>query len=212
MAQVFSYQEEERQRIARELHDQVCQSLSALLLKMQAHGQVDESVRELKDGCEARILGIIDEVRRMARDLRPTILDDYGLEMALARHIEEISSRVGLTIDYQYISSPDCSERLPAPVEVGLYRIAIEALDNIVVHASASRASAIVLRQRSKLMLLIEDDGCGFDYSSIRKDLDRCVGLIGMEERVTLMGGAFQVESTPQKGTTVRVEIPVENK
>jgi PAS domain S-box-containing protein len=211
MAQVISYQEDERKRIARELHDQVCQSLSALLLEMQAHGGIDESLRELQRGCEIRIRSLIDEVRRMAGELRPTILDDYGLEMALARHIEALSSRVGLMIDYQYLSHPDCRKRLPAPIEVGLYRVALEALDNIVTHASASRASVIILRQHSKLMLLIEDDGCGFDYPAIRKDLDRCLGLIGMEERIALMGGTLRVESMPQKGTTVRAEIPAEN-
>jgi PAS domain S-box-containing protein len=211
MAQVIAYQEDERKRIARELHDQVCQSLSALLLQMQTHGAMDESLKELQRGCEARIRDLIDEVRKMAGELRPTILDDYGLEKALARHIEELSSRAGLPIDYQCVSDPENCKRLPAPVEVGLYRVALEALDNIVAHASASRASVIILRQNSRLMLLIEDDGCGFDYPAIRKDLDRCLGLIGMEERVALMGGTLRIESMPQKGTTVRAEIPVEN-
>lgn len=210
MAQVISYQEDERKRIARELHDQVCQSLSALLLQMQAHGEVDESIKELQKSCEARIRNLIDEVRTMAGELRPTILDDYGLEKALARHIEELSSRSGLPIDYQCGYNPEYFKRLPAPAEIGLYRVALEALDNIVAHASASRASAILLRQSSKLMLLIEDDGCGFDYTAIRKDLDQCLGLIGMEERIALMGGTIRIESTPQKGTTVRAEIPLD--
>jgi signal transduction histidine kinase len=211
LAQVFSYQEDERKRISRELHDQVCQSLSALLLEMQARGSIHESLRGLQRDCEVRVRALIDEVRNMAAQLRPTILDDYGLEMALARHIEDRSSTSGLAIDYQYVSHPETQGRLPAAIEVGIYRVATEALSNIIAHASASRASVIVLQQNSKLMLLVEDDGHGFDYASIRKDLDRCQGLIGMEERIALMGGTFRIESTPQNGTMLRAEVPVEN-
>jgi PAS domain S-box-containing protein len=209
MAQVFSWQEEERKRISRELHDQVCQSLSALLLEIQSHGSMDESLRSIQRGCEARVRDLIDEVSRMAGQLRPTILDDYGLRMALSRHIEELSSKTGLEIDYQYVASPDPSRRLPAPIEVGLYRIAVAALDNIAIHASASRASVIILWQNSKLTFLVEDDGRGFDYAATRKNLDSCIGLIGMEERVSIMGGVLRIESAPQKGTTIRAEIPV---
>jgi PAS domain S-box-containing protein len=209
MAQVISYQEDERKRIARELHDQVCQSLSALLLEMQAHGSMDESLREIQKGCEMWVRGLIDEVSRMAGQLRPSILDDYGLEMALARHIEELSLKTGLSIDYQYVSFPGPPQRLPAPIEVGLYRVAIAALDNVIRHAQASGASVVILCQNSKLVLLVEDDGRGFDYPAVRKDLDGCLGLIGMEERTALMGGVFRIESTPQQGTMVRAEVPM---
>jgi len=210
LAQVISYQEDERKHIAKELHDQVCQSLSALLLEIQTHAALDESLREVQRGCEARIRSIIDEVRCMASHLRPTILDDYGLEAALARHIEELSSQNSLVIDYQYASFSEQHQRIPAPIEIGLYRIALEALDNVVSHSSASRASLIVLQQHSKLTLLVEDNGCGFDYPAVRSDLDRCMGLIGMEQRIGLMGGTLRIESTPQKGTTVRAEIPLQ--
>jgi len=209
MAQVISYQEDERKHIAKELHDQVCQSLSALLLEIQTHAALDDSLREAQRGCEARIRSLIDEVRCMASHLRPTILDDYGLEAALARHVEELSSQKSLVIDYQYASSSEQHQRMPAPIEIGLYRIALEALDNVVSHASANRASLIILQQHSKLTLLVEDDGCGFDYSAVRSDLDRCMGLIGMEQRIGLMGGTLRIESTPRKGTTVRAEIPL---
>jgi signal transduction histidine kinase len=211
LAQVFSYQEDERKRVSRELHDQVCQSLSALLLEMQAHASADESLRKLQSACEARVRGLIDEVREMAAQLRPAILDDYGLDMALARKVEEISLKSGLEIDYQYVAGQEKDERLPALVEVGLYRIATEALNNIISHATASRASVIILRQDSRVMLLVEDNGCGFDYTSVRKNLEGCLGLIGMEERVALMGGTFRIESTPRSGTTLRAEVPVKS-
>jgi PAS domain S-box-containing protein len=211
MARMIWCQENERKHIAKELHDQVCQSLSALLIEMQAHSVVHESIREIQRGCEDRVRGIIDEVRKMAGQLRPTILDDFGLEKALARRIEELSSKTGLPIDYQCESCPESEQRLPVPVEIGLYRIALEALDNIISHSSARRASVIILRKNAKVTLLVEDDGCGFDCSTVRKDLSGCLGLIEMEERAGLMGGTLRIESAPQKGTTVRVEIHLDS-
>jgi signal transduction histidine kinase len=95
-------------------------------------------------------------------------------------------------------------------VEVGLYRVAMEALANVSSHASASRISVIVMWQNKKIQLIVEDDGCGFDYLLIRKDIEHCVGLISMEERIALLGGTLRIESVPQKGTTVRAEIPIE--
>jgi len=205
IAQMISHQEDERKQVARELHDQVCQSLSALLLEVQQEPQGD-----IRHACETRIRGLIDEVRQMAGQLRPTILDDYGLEVALARHIEELSSKTGLIIDYQYVSFFGQGKRLPPAVEVGLYRVAIEALANVFSHASASQASVIVLWQGAKVQLIVEDDGCGFDYCLIRKDIDHCRGLIAMDERIALMDGTLTIESASQKGTTVRAEIPIE--
>jgi PAS domain S-box-containing protein len=211
MGKLISFQENERKRIAMELHDQVCQSLSALLLEMQAHAGKHEFLKEIQQSCEAHVRGLIDEVRRMAMRLRPAILDDYGLELALGRYIQELaSSHKELVIDYQYVYPPQPKKRLPATIEVGLYRVAIEALNNVISHASASRSSVIILWQHSKILPLIEDDGCGFDYSAVRRDVDRCLGLIDMEERIASLGGTLKIESTLQKGTAVRVAIPLE--
>jgi signal transduction histidine kinase len=209
-AKMIAYQEGERKRIAEELHDQVCQSLSALLLEVQSHVSQYEFLKDVAQGCEARIRGLIDEVRQMAVQLRPAILDDYGLEQALSRHIKELSSsHPELTIDFQY-ASPQPDMRLSAPIEVGLYRVAMEALSNIVSHASASRASVIFLWQKNKILLLVEDDGCGFDYTTSRRDADRCLGLLDMEERVALLGGTLRVESVVGEGTVIRAEIPIQ--
>ncbi len=210
MAQVISSQEAERKRVATDLHDQLCQSLSALLLEVQSQGQKKESSKNVQNGLETRIRDLIDQVRQMAGQLRPTILDDYGLESALARQIEELSARAELPIDYQYVSSAEQKERLPAQVEVCLYRVAMEALNNAISHAAASRVSVIIVWQPEKVTLLVEDDGHGFSYSAIRKNIDHCMGLIGMEERITLLGGKLIIESLPQKGTTVRAEVPLE--
>jgi PAS domain S-box-containing protein len=211
MAQLISSQEDERKSVARDLHDHVCQSLSAILLEMQVRATEDDKLKHIRDSFEARIHDLIDEVRKMAGRLRPTILDDYGLESALSRLLKELSAHTELKIDYQFIASPDQSgRRLPPPIELALYRIAVDALNNVLSHAAASRVSVIVVRQKERVMLLVEDDGCGFDYPAVRKNVNRCLGLIGMEERITLMGGSLTIESTPNKGTTVRAEIGLE--
>jgi len=147
----------------------------------------------------------------MAKQLRPTILDDYGLELALGRYIQELASaQEKLVIDYQYGYLPQREKRLPAPIEISLCRVALEALNNIISHASASRASVVILWQQSQILLLIEDNGCGFDYAAVRKNVDRCLGLIDMEERIAPLGGTLRIMSTRNKGTTVRVAVPIE--
>jgi signal transduction histidine kinase len=157
---------------------------------------------------EITIRQIIDEVHRLAWGIRPSILDDYGLESALARHIEEVTKTARLEIDYQFIS-PDGSKRLPIGVELSLFRIAQEATANIIKHAKASHASFVVLRQPHEVTLLIEDNGQGFDLEATRKKCTSCLGLMGMQERVNLLGGSFVVESAPGEGTTIRVRIPL---
>ena len=209
LAQIISSQEDERKRVAGDLHDKLCQSLSAILLELQSNRSRDAAGQSVQSGIESRIRDLIDQVRQMAGQLRPAILDDFGLESALARKIKEISNLKNLSIDYQCVPPIPKKSRLPIAVEVGLYRVAMEALLNAVTHASASHISVILMWQQNKATLLIEDDGCGFNYPAIRKDLDRCRGLIEIEERMNMLGGRLQVESVRQKGTTVRAEVPV---
>jgi len=210
LAQVIASQEDERKRVANDLHDQLCQSLSAILLEMQSQGPRDAAGGSIQLSLETQIRDLIDQVRQMAGQLRPAILDDYGLESALARKIKDISNLSGIAIDYQSVSSVEQKGRLPAAVEVGLYRVAMEALDNAISHAAASHVSVIILWQKGKVTLLVEDDGCGFDYRAVRRDMDHCRGLIGMEERMVVLGGRLRIESTAKKGTIVRAEVPVE--
>jgi two-component system NarL family sensor kinase len=113
-------------------------------------------------------------------------------------------------IDFQFARSTNQTKRLPVPIEVNLYRVAMEALSNVIAHACASRASVILLQQPDKISLLIEDNGCGFDCIETRRDLDHCLGLIDIKERVIALGGTLHIESIQQKGTTVRAEIPME--
>lgn len=204
---IVTTQEEERKSISRELHDQLGQSLLALLLSVQSlrddSGVAEGSCR----ACEGRIRLLIDEVRRLAWGMRPSILDDYGLDFALARHVEEASSHSDVEIDFQYSRSPGLG-RLPSRIEV-TFRIAQEAITNIVRHSRATRASAVVLQRRDEVTLLIEDDGVGFDVVAIEGNGSGGLGLTGMKERAALIGGTCAVDSTPQHGTTVRVNIPV---
>ena len=148
-------------------------------------------------------------MHRLAWGMRPSILDDYGLDSALARHIEEVSRHSGLEIDYNY-TGPENAERLPLRIEVCLFRIAQEAITNIQRHSGASHGSVVVLRQQHDITLLVEDNGRGFEPSVLFKKGDRCLGLVGMRERAALLGGKVVIESVPGKGTTIRVTIPID--
>jgi signal transduction histidine kinase len=210
-------QEDERKSISRELHDHFGQSLLALLLQVQSGCKYTPSRCEFASlpgslcrNIENTIRQIIEEVHRLAWGMRPSILDDYGLESALARHIQEVTRTAGLEIDYQFIS-PEGLERLPIGVELSLFRIAQEATTNIIRHAKASHASFVVLRQTHEVTMLVEDNGQGFDFAAASQKGDQCLGLMGMKERVNLLGGSFVIESAPGEGTTIRVRIPLED-
>jgi signal transduction histidine kinase len=202
-------QEEERASIARDLHDQLGQSLSVLLLEIQSMREGEQNPGDRYRELETRTYDLIDEVRRLAWGMHPSILDDYGLEHVLARYIEEISKPSKIKIDYQYICPPELG-RLPVRTEATLYRIAQEAITNIVRHANANHASVILMRGKNETLLLIEDDGLGFDPESVDRDGLAHIGLIGMRERTTLLGADFTIESTLGNGTTIRVKIPQE--
>ncbi|MFQ5789458.1 MAG: HAMP domain-containing protein [Acidobacteriota bacterium] len=204
---IIQTQEEERKRVSRELHDELGQSLLALLLMIQSGNEGQEMAPNLIDEAEKKIGQLIDEVRRLAHGMRPPILDDYGLDFALARLVEEVSNYYGLAIDYQYICQSGLG-RLPNRVEVSLYRIAQEAIANIVRHAHAEQASVVVLQRRKDAVLLVEDDGCGFDPKLIHSKDGNHLGLTGMQERAALLGGSCAVESVPGNGTAVKVKIP----
>jgi signal transduction histidine kinase len=208
-------QEEERKVISRELHDHFGQSLLALLLEVQSGCKYSPGRCEYSHmpgslcfKVEKTIRQIIEEVHRLAWGMRPSILDDYGLESALARHIEEVSKKAGLQIDFQYIS-PNGQQRLPSRIEVPLFRIAQEAITNIIRHAKASHGSVVILIQNQQIMMLVEDDGQGFDPALVQDKGDQCLGLMGMRERVNLLGGSFVIESVSGEGTTIRVRIPL---
>jgi signal transduction histidine kinase len=212
---IVQVQEDERKNISRELHDHFGQSLLALMLQVQQGCKYSNEKcgyahhpDSLHASVEGTIRQIIGDVHRLAWGMRPSILDDYGLDSALARHIEEVSRTAGFQIDYQF-NSPESLDRLPSRIEVPLFRIAQEALTNMIRHAKASHASVIVLRQLHEITMLVEDDGKGFDMAMAQNKEGQCLGLMGMKERVNLLGGSFVIESSPGEGTTIRVRIPL---
>ena len=153
---------------------------------------------------------LITRVSQLAWDLRPSILDDYGLDSALTRHIDNVAKRAHLTIDYEFISADSAEGRLPPPVEVVLYRVTQEALNNVVRHARASRVSVIVIRGEDRVTLMVEDDGRGFSADMAQRAGESGgLGLSGMRERLALLKGQLMIESIPGDGTSIRATIPL---
>lgn len=208
MERIVDSQEEERKHISRELHDEVGQSLMALLLLVQGECRYSQSADACCPVIERKIRQLAEEIHRLARGMRPSILDDYGLDSALASYLDEISRKSGIAIDYQS-HFPSEAPRLPDRLEVTLYRIVQEAITNVLRHARATRASVVILRQQDDVMILVEDDGCGFDPAASEPQAESRLGLTGIKERAALFGGVCTVESEPGRGTTVRVKIPL---
>jgi signal transduction histidine kinase len=201
-------QEDERKRIARELHDELGQCLSTLLVTVQTRAAASAMPASLSDTLESQIRETIEQVRAIAWTMRPSILDDYGLDRALARYVQEVSRRADLPVDYESIVSPRAG-RLADPAEVCLYRIAQEALSNVLRHAHASRASVVLVHRVEEITLVVEDDGTGFDPSRMASGRNGGLGLLGMKERAALIGGEFAIQSAPADGTAVRVRLPL---
>ncbi len=197
--------EDERQRIARELHDDMAQRLSALLLMIRlldrAPGRErDETLQRMRE----QVLEAIEGVRRIARGLRPPALADAGLAAAIRAHVRELgrSSDLDLDLDLDPVdASLDEDQRLV------VYRVVQEALNNVVRHARARRARVSVHRGAEAVVATVRDDGVGFRPDSL--EYGEGLGLLGMEERAEMVGGAVHVESRPGEGTTIRLEIPV---
>ena len=197
-------QEEERARVARDLHDEVNQSLTALLLRLEA-ARVKAPVELAHELAETKALAnqAMEELLMLARQLRPTALDDLGLKAALAGHVKELGRRgkVNATFD----SSGDFSG-LPADVQLVVYRVAQEALSNAAQHSGAERVHVDLAREGDRVELTVADDGSGFTFDQAARGL----GIAGMRERALLVGGDMQVESRLDSGTRVRLTVPLE--
>jgi two-component system sensor histidine kinase UhpB len=196
-------QEEERTRIARELHDEVNQSLTGLLLRLEAlrsHAPA-ELAAEL---AEIKVLAnrAMEELLTLARRLRPTALDDLGLKAALAGHVSALNREGGL--ETSFTAAGDLAG-VPADVQLVLYRVAQEALSNAVRHSGAGRVQVRVARENGAVELSIGDDGRGFTFAEATGGL----GISGMRERALLVNGELEVESRPTAGTTIRLRVPI---
>lgn len=203
-------EDEERKRVARELHDCTGQALASLVLGLSALRPGAHTERELSDLLEVATL-TLSEVHDLSRALRPAALDDLGLAVALPNYCESCTKRLGVRITCETIGlSETC--RLPEPMEVALYRIGQEAITNAVRHGHARSVDLVVHRKASSVMAVIEDDGEGFDAGDWRGECLRqhYLGLVGMEERAILLGGTLRVESRAGRGTSLFVEFPLE--
>jgi signal transduction histidine kinase len=205
LRRVVEAQELERRRLARELHDETGQALTSILLGLKSLEETldgDES-RSAAAGLRELVVATLQDVRRLAVELRPTALDDFGLVPALRRLADSFAEQTGITVDLQP-SLPD--ERLPAEVETALYRIVQESLTNVVKHARAQRVSILLARREDAIAAVIEDDGRGFDPTHTRAG---GFGLVGIRERLALLGGKLEVESNAGAGTTLAIEVPL---
>jgi PAS domain S-box-containing protein len=207
---LVTLQEEERHRLSRELHDQMGQSLAALMLGLKS--LENGGSRQGSDGLRLHHLHelanqLAQQVHTVAADLRPTSLDDLGLETALSNYLEEWSERSRIQAD---LHSAGLEKRLPTYIETTVYRIVQEALTNVCKHSQARNVSVIVEHRDNRLQAIIEDNGRGFDAEALigAPVKDRRLGLLGMQERIALVGGSLNLESTPGFGTTLFVRIP----
>ena len=214
LKQVLSAREEEQRRIARDLHDGIGQSLTSLLLGLRVAAEVPtfEEARARLGELRGITAALLDDVRRLAWGLRPSVLDDLGLAAALERYAADYTQAHGIAVD---VVAPDLAlARLPAEVETALYRIAQEALANVLKHAAAKAVSLVVRRElggSSGVHLTVEDDGRGFDNDALLQapGTGKGLGLVDIRERAALLNGSVTLESRPGSGTTVHVYIPL---
>ena len=204
-ARLVSAQEEERRAISRELHDEVGQSLSALLMEAgnaAASVPVDSAeVRRHVESIKKLAEASVNVIRNMTLLLRPSMLDDFGLVPALEWQAREVSKRTGLRVQ---VAAAESAAELPDELRTCIYRVVQEALHNCARHAHARSVRVVVRQERDRIVLTVEDDGAGFDSRRVRG-----LGLVGMQERVNHLGGAFAITSKPGAGTKVEVELPV---
>ena len=202
LRRVIEGQELERRRLARELHDETGQALTSVLLGLKAVEGADDvpaalgALREL-------VVGTLQDVRRLAVELRPKALDDFGLVPAVERLVDTFRSSTGIAVEFE---SRLGEGRLPTEVETTLYRVVQETLTNIAKHAGARGVSVLLVRRGSSATAVVEDDGQGFSPADEERG---GIGLAGMRERLALLDGRLIVESDPSTGTTVVAEVPL---
>ncbi len=211
---VIKAQEEERLRVAREIHDGPAQSMANVVLRAEIceklmnsePAQVRQELRDLKE----MVKESLQEVRKIIFDLRPMVLDDLGVVPTLRRFITELQKRLPISVEFVVLGGEE--RRLPEVFEVAVFRIVQEALNNIFKHSKAKRAVVRLEVLPRRINIGISDDGCGFETQKIMGmgDVDRDnFGLLGMKERVELLSGEIKINSKPGKGTEIQVNIPV---
>ncbi|HVB75402.1 MAG TPA: sensor histidine kinase [Ktedonobacteraceae bacterium] len=209
-SQIINAQEQERQRIARELHDETSQVLTSLLISLAVLEESFQSQEARERIADTRALAhsTLRAIRNLSIDLRPSALDDLGLLPALRWYVKEYQKKCSIDVDFL---SSGLKERLPAEMETALYRIVQESLTNTARHSDAKKVSITLRETEDAVKATIKDDGCGFDYDALLKNpgQERGLGLAGMHERAVLLNGTLHIFSEPGKGTTVKVDMPL---
>jgi signal transduction histidine kinase len=213
LSQIIETQENERRRISRELHDEIGQALYAIKFNLE---MIDKdllgaipSVRERLGEAKSLASQTLKTMRQLSSDLRPTMLDDLGLIPTLRWYIQNFSNRLGICSNFETMGF---EEKLPPQIETAFYRIIQEALNNIAKHAQATQVEISMTRRDSKIIASIQDNGKGFDLDKVLnlEFPQRGFGLVGMQERVSLLGGMMDIQSRPNCGTLIHIEIPCE--
>ena len=210
--QLLGAQEEERRRIARELHDQMGQNLTALNLGLKSLLDADrrsDKLHSIVRPLQEIAAQTARDLHRVALELRPPVLDDFGLVKAVRNLTETWSVRCGIEVDLE--ARKYRSTGISPETETTIYRIMQEALNNVAKHSGAKRVSLVLRRTTDHVQAIIEDDGCGFDIANASSGAnDRGgLGLLGIQERLGTIGGSLNVESAPGRGVTLIVRIPV---
>lgn len=206
-ARALSAAEAERKRVAHELHDETAQSLVALLLRIRLARDVDDpgARDQLLEDLRTEISTALEGIRRFARGLRPPALDELGLVPAIASHARNLEETAGISIT---LDADPLEDLLPPEAELALYRIVQEALANVVRHAAARRVRLRLAQEHGHVVAEVEDDGRGFRADEGGRP-ETGLGLFGMRERATYLGGRVEVHSFPGRGTRVRAEVPI---
>jgi two-component system sensor histidine kinase UhpB len=209
-SQIINAQEQERQRIARELHDETSQVLTSLLISLAVLEKSIETQEARERIADTRALAhsTLRAIRNLSIDLRPSALDDLGLLPALRWYVKEYQKKCSLEVEFH---ASGFKERLPAEMETALYRIVQECLTNTAKHANARRVTILLKENTNMVYARIVDDGHGFDYEALLKTpiQERGLGLAGMYERAVLLDGTLNIHSVPGQGTTIEVSIPL---
>ncbi|TMI37901.1 MAG: sensor histidine kinase, partial [Betaproteobacteria bacterium] len=198
---LLEVQEQERRRLARDLHDDVGQALTALKIQLESRSRVEE--------CVETVSHTLERVRQLSLSLRPPQLDDLGLGAALRSHLDRQAALASLAPHFE---APETPREIPAHVETACFRIAQEAINNVVRHARARNLWLRLFASGARLELSVRDDGGGFDVAAARRRAaaGASLGLAGMEERVALAGGSFELRSAPGQGTVLLASFPLE--
>jgi len=204
---ILHAQEEERQRIARELHDEAAQTLTSVLVylklfeksKNPSEAQAIQNLRQLT-------VHALEEIRQVVVELRPKILDDWGLGAALGWRVDQLNAAQPPKVTLRVIN---VQERLPRDLELVFFRVAQEALANVARHARAMSAHVVLERAGDWLVLEVKDDGAGFDLAGRHNHQPRGLGILGMRERLNLVGGELEIQSQPGQGTRLVARAPI---